>query len=56
MITLVELTEKLKQTEETILLELLDVSSEELVDRFSDLIEEKYEQLVEQFEVEEEEE
>lgn len=56
MITLVELIEKLKQTEETILLELLDVSSEELVDRFSDLIEEKYEQLVVQFEVEEEEE
>lgn len=36
-----ELIEILRHTEETILLELLDISSEELVDAFLDKIEER---------------
>lgn len=38
-----ELIEKLKLEEETIVLELLDIKSEELVDAFLDLIEERLE-------------
>ncbi len=36
-----ELLELLRKTEETLLLELLDISSEELVDAFADRIEER---------------
>ena len=39
---LVDLTEKLKMIEETTLMELLEISSEELVDRFADRVEEKF--------------
>ena len=40
-----ELLEKLKQVEETILLELLEINSTELVDAFLDKIEEKLDYL-----------
>jgi hypothetical protein len=41
-----ELLEKLKRWPEIDLLEKLDISSEEIVDRFGDLIEIKYDSLV----------
>ena len=40
-----DLKERLKRLDEVTLLEVLDISSEELVERFEDLIEDKYEQL-----------
>jgi len=43
--TLVDLMEKLKQIEEVTLMELLEISSDDLVDRFIDKIEEKFETL-----------
>ena len=53
MITLVELRECLKQVDETSLLEILDIHSDELVERFADFIENKYEELAPEFEIEE---
>jgi hypothetical protein len=47
MLTLVEVKEKLMRIEETILLEILNINSEELVERFYDRIEERYDSLVE---------
>lgn len=41
MITFSELCEKLIMEEETILLELLEITSEEIVERFQDRIEER---------------
>ena len=41
--TFLELCEKLSMEEETILLELLEITSEEIVERFLDRIEEKQE-------------
>lgn len=52
-ITLVELKEKLKRLDETILCEVLNISSEELVERFDDIVEEKFDDLAEEFEDEE---
>lgn len=49
MITLKELSDKLKRVDEISLLEVLDISSEEIVDRFQDFIEERYESLAEDF-------
>jgi uncharacterized protein YeeX (DUF496 family) len=47
-LTLEELKEKVKeQINEVDLLEILEVTSEDLVDRFDDLIEEKYDILLE---------
>ena len=40
-LTLPEIRERLKQLPELDLLELLEITSEELVERFSDLIEDK---------------
>jgi len=40
-ITLEDVFNRLKQQDETSLLEILDISSEEIVDRFSDKIEER---------------
>ena len=40
-----ELLEKLKRLDEINLLELLEISSEDLVERFKDIIEDKYEAL-----------
>lgn len=48
MLTLNDVKERLSRYDEVTLLEVLDVSSEELVDRFEDLIEEHYEELAEE--------
>lgn len=48
MLTLQEVKERLCQYDELTLLEILDVSSEELVDRFEDIVEAQYETLVEE--------
>ena len=53
-ITFTELREKLKQIDEISLLEILNISSEDLVERFSDVIEDKYEILKEEFQDDEE--
>ena len=52
MLTLVELQERLKQIDEISLLEILDISSEDIVERFVDLIENRYDVLKEEFEEE----
>ena len=46
MLTLVDLLEKLKQEDEISLLELLGLTSEDLLDRFVDIVEDKYDELV----------
>ncbi len=53
-ITFHDLLRRLKQVDEISLLELLEVDSEMLVDRFGDVIELKYEELLSEFEDEEE--
>jgi hypothetical protein len=47
------LADRLKNFDEVTLMEILEITSEDLVDRFEDFIEDKYEQLAEQFEEEE---
>jgi hypothetical protein len=47
-IPLDELIEKLKRFDEITLLELLNITTEDLVDRFEDYVESKYETLVEE--------
>ena len=49
MITLPELKEKLSHVDEISLLELLEISSEDLVDKFDDKIEDQYDTLIEEF-------
>lgn len=49
-----ELINKLKNIEETTLLELLDISSEELVDAFLDKIEDRLNYIYEQLQEEDE--
>ena len=49
-LTLEDIKDRLKQIPETILLEVLDISSEEIVDRFEDRIEEKCDFLEEELE------
>jgi ribosome assembly protein YihI (activator of Der GTPase) len=49
-LTLTELEEKLKQIDEITLLERLEISSEDIVDRFEDRIEERFEQFEIEFE------
>lgn len=49
MILFPELCERLKQVNEVDLLELLDISSEELVEQFKDRIEDRYEILMQEF-------
>ena len=48
MLTLQEIKEALCQYDEVTLLEVLNVSSEELLDRFEDIVEAQYEQLLEE--------
>jgi hypothetical protein len=48
MLTQQEIKEILSQYDEVTLLEILDVSSEELLDRFEDRIDEQYDELVEE--------
>lgn len=55
MKTLADVINHLKRIDEISLLEVLDISSEDLVDRFVDKIEEKYDSLREDFEQEEDE-
>ena len=50
MITLNELKEKLKSLDEVLLLELLEISAEDLIENFSDRIEDKLETLMEYYE------
>lgn len=54
-LTLPDLYDKLKQVDEITLLERLEIYSDEIVDRFTDKIEEKYEQLIGDFEEEDDE-
>lgn len=49
-LTYSEFIEKLKEKDEITLLEMLEIYSDELVDRFPDKIEQKYEQLIGEFE------
>lgn len=48
--TLSELEEKLKHLDEVLLLELLDISSEDIIDRFGDLVEDNFNKLVKEVE------
>lgn len=50
MKTLADVIDWLKRVDEVSLLEVLDISSEELVDRFTDKIEDKYDELREDIE------
>ena len=56
MLTLADVIEKLKSIDEISLMEILEISSEDLVDRFEDRIENKYDELREDFEEDETEE
>jgi len=48
-ITLTELQDKLKHIDEISLMEVLEITSEDMVARFADRIQEKYSQLVTEF-------
>lgn len=52
-LTLPELKERLKRLDEVSLLELLDISSEDLIESFSDIIENNYLQLLKEVDWEE---
>lgn len=54
-LTLIEVTERLKSLDEVSLLELLNISSEDLVKAFADNIEENFEALLENVDWEENE-
>lgn len=54
MRTLADVINWLKHIDEVSLLEVLDISSEEIVDRFSDKIEDKYDDLREDIEEDDE--
>ena len=49
MLTLRDICDKLKQLDEITLLEVLDISSEDIVDRFLDSIEDRFDELAEEF-------
>ena len=55
-ITFHELKDRLKQIDEVSLLEVLGLTSEDLVERCSDIIEDQYETLAKEFEEETDEE
>ena len=48
--TFTELCEKLKEIEETLLLELLNINSSQIVDRFEDVVEERRDYIEEDLE------
>ena len=50
MLTLNDVKDRLKQQDEISLLEILDISAEDIVERFSDIIENNYETLAEELE------
>jgi len=45
MLTFIDVCDRLKQQDEISILEILEINSDELVDRFKDKIEENYEEL-----------
>jgi len=49
VITLDELKEKMMRLDEVTLMETLELTSSDLVNRFSDIIENKYEELIGEF-------
>ncbi len=49
-ITFVELSEKLKRFDEVYLLEILNINSDDIVERFQDIIDERYDQLLQEVE------
>jgi len=51
--TFEDIRKRLKRVDEVSLLEILEISSEDLVDRFEDKIEEKIDDLAQEFEDEE---
>jgi len=53
--TFEEIKERLKRIDEVSLLEVLEISSEDLVDRFDDKIEDRIDGLAQEFEDEEDE-
>lgn len=56
MKTLADIINHLKNIDEISLMEILEISSEDIVDRFGDRIEDKYDNLREDFENDEDEE
>lgn len=48
-LTFHDLVELLKREDEVTLLEILEISSEDLIERFGDWIEERYEELTEKY-------
>ena len=49
MLTIADVSDRAKKLDEITLLEVLKISSEDLVERFQDLIEDNYEELIEEF-------
>ena len=49
-LTLIDLKELLAREDEVYLLELLNISSEEIVERFDDFIEDRFDQLILEYE------
>ena len=49
--TFLELCDRLKQLEETLLLEVLDINSGQIVDRFQDVVEDKRDYIEEDLEL-----
>lgn len=50
MLTLIDLADRMKHLDEVTLLEVLDIKSDELTDRFLDKIENRFEYLCEELE------
>lgn len=48
MLTIIDVCDRLKHIDEVSLLEVLDIASEDIVDRFGDKVEENYEHLAEE--------
>lgn len=55
MLTIRDLIERLKQLDEITLIEILDLRSEDIVNRFEDLIEYRYDEILTQVEDDSEE-
>ena len=53
-LTFAEINERLKRLDEVLLLEVLEISAEDLVERFQDIIEDKIEELGQELEDEQE--
>ncbi len=49
-LTIDELKDKLMQFDETVILELLDLTSSDILNRFEDVIEDNYEHLIKEIE------